>query len=116
MDKQLLEMFEMIMKKMTEMQSDVKSVKLDMAEMKSEASDLRTEMNARFDAVDMRFGAVDDRMTRGFAETVTLFNSADKRFNTLEELTGKIATQDVEFLKHKMVKIEQDVFVINKNQ
>ena len=94
MDKQLLEM----MGKLIE----------EMAEMRSDMTGMRSEMNKRFDAVDVR-------ITNGFTEIGELFESADRRFDTVEDMTKKIATKDVTFLKHKMNKLEEDVFHLNND-
>jgi len=116
MDKQMIEMMGKLLEQMTEMKDEMTSMK---DEIKFERTQIKNEVQKGFAVVDQRFDWVDRRLEliknslHGIGEQC---ESADKRFNKVEELTKQIPTKDVEFLKHKIRQLEEDVFSLNKDQ
>ena len=108
MEKQLLEMMGKMMEQMTGIQSEMKDMKIEITDMKTEMTDMKSEMNVRFDSVDSKLGLLDVQLNSGFKQT-------GKRFDKLDKTTEQLVTRDVRFLKHKMHQLEEDVFLLNKN-
>ncbi|WP_339251735.1 hypothetical protein NSQ43_15765 [Sporosarcina sp. FSL W8-0480] len=67
------------------------------------------EVKKQFLEVNRKLDVIEGRVTRGFDETATLFESADKRFITL-------AQSDIKYLKHKIAQLDEAVFLLQPEQ
>lgn len=102
MDKELMDFLTMMNNNVEKGFADVKK---DFAVVRKDVADVRKQLSE----VNRKLDVLDGRVTRGFDETATLFESADKRYITL-------AQSDIKYLKHKIAQLDEAVFLLQPEQ